>query len=86
MLQGEENDPPIWGPAAFSELEGTAILDLLDSQTVSVGRSVSQSYDPDSGMGEFVFQLDQIVPPDEVASVTILGQTFSLEGLTPAAE
>lgn len=47
---------------------------------------MSQSYNPDTGMGEFVFQLNQIVDPDEVTSLTILGQTFSLGGLLPVEE
>ena len=86
MIQGEENDFRMWGPAAFSEIESTTVLNLLDGQTASVGRAVSQSYNPDTGMGEFVFQLNQIVDPDEVTSLTILGQTFSLGGLLPVEE
>ena len=86
MIQGEENDFRMWGPAAFSEIESTTVLNLLDGQTASVGRTVSQSYNPDTGMGEFVFQLNQIVDPDEVTSLTILGQTFSLGGLLPVEE
>ena len=59
---------------------------LLDGQSASVGRSVSQSYNPETGIGEFVFQLNQIADPKEAVSVTLLGQTFSLEGLDPVRE
>lgn len=85
-IQGEGNDSRIWGPVAFSEIESTTVLNLLDGQSASVGRSVSQSYNPETGIGEFVFQLNQIADPDKVTSVTILGQSFSLEGLTPVRE
>ena len=86
MIQGEENDFRMWGPAAFSEIESTTVLNLLDGQTASVGRAVSQSYNPETGIGEFVFQLNQIADPEEAVSVTLLGQTFSLEGLDPVRE
>ena len=85
-IQGEGNDSRMWGPVAFSEIESTTVLNLLDGQSASVGRSVSQSYNPETGIGEFVFQLNQIADPKEAVSVTLLGQTFSLEGLDPVRE
>lgn len=85
-IQGEGNDSRMWGPVAFSEIESTTHLNLPDSQSASVGQSVSQNYNPVTGLGEFVFQLNQIADPEKVVSITILGQTFSLEGMIPEQE
>lgn len=81
LIQGEGDDPRMWGPTTFSQIEGAAVLNLSDGQAVSMGRSVSQSYDPITGAGTFIFQLDRIVDPDKAVSMTILDQTLSLEGL-----
>ena len=62
---------------ALKDIEKTIFLHLEDGTAISVGRPVSQAYHPDQGRGEFVFQFDQIIDPDEVVSLTILGQTFS---------
>ena len=62
---------------ALKDIEKTIFLHLEDGTAISVGRPVSQAYHPDQGIGEFVFQFDQIIDPDEVVSLTILGQTFS---------
>ncbi len=67
------------------------------SVTLSDGRSIAMRNegmtmsidepgdDPEESAGLLLFWPEEFIDPVEVASVTILGQTFSLEGLTPTA-
>lgn len=82
-LQGEENDSRMWGPTEMSYMEEGAVLHMADGKAVAVRRVVSQTYDQNTGAAYCVFQTEEIVKPEDVVSVTLLGQTFSLDGLTP---
>ena len=82
-LQGEENDSRMWGPTEMSYMEEGAVLHMADGEAVAVRRVVSQTYDQNTGAAYCVFQTEEIVKPENVVSVTLLGQTFSLDGLTP---
>lgn len=69
------------------------------SVTLSDGRTIPMSYDkvkddwhmnynevkenPEESEGLMVFSPEEFLDPAEVVSITILGQTFSLDGLTP---
>lgn len=76
-LVAEESAAHLLASPALKDIEKTISLNLEDGTAISVGRSVSETYNPDQGTGEFIFQFDQIIDPDEVVSLTILGQTFS---------
>lgn len=82
-LQGEGNDSRMWGPTEMSYMEEGAVLHMADGKAVAVRRVVSQTYDQNTGAAYCVFQTEEIVKPEDVVSVTLLGQTFSLDGLTP---
>ena len=84
QLAGEENDARIWGSPAATDWEGRTLLTLTDGTQVAISRQITLAYDPTNGVNNCVFQPEKVIEPAEVASVTILGQTFSLEGLIPA--
>ena len=42
---------------------------------------MSQIYDQNTGAAYCVFQTEEIVKPENVVSVTLLGQTFSLDSI-----
>jgi len=84
-VRGAENDSRMWGPIALSGIRERTFLNLPDGQSIPVGRSVSQTYNSDTGIRKYVFQPGRITDPKQIVSVTILGQTFSLDGLSPAA-
>lgn len=81
-LQGEGNDSRMWGPTEMSYMEEGAVLHMADSEAVTVRRVVSQTYDQNAGAAYCVFQTEEIVKPENVVSVTLLGQTFSLNNLS----
>lgn len=82
-LQGEGNDSRMWGPTEMNYMEEGAVLRMADGETVAVRRVVSQTYDQNTGAVYCVFQTEEIVRPEDVVSITLLGQTFSLDGLAP---
>jgi len=86
QLTGQADDPRMWGPPGLAGVAETITLHMAAGEEVAMERSVSQSYDPVQGRGEFVFQPRQVIDPAQVTSITILGQTFSLEGLSPAEQ
>ena len=81
-LQGEGNDSRMWGPTEMSWMEEGAVLHMADGETVAVGRVVSQTYDQNTGAAYCVFQTEEIVKPENVVSVTLLGQTIHLDTKT----
>lgn len=84
-LNSEGNTPQVWGPSEMTSMEEEADLHLKNGDVVTVRRVVSQTRDGESGEIHSVFQTDQIIPPEDVTAVTILGQTFSLDDLQPVA-
>ena len=85
-LRGAENDPRMWGPPELSDMWNSLVLNLANGESVVMGQSVSQSYNPDKGTGQFVLQTERVIEPEDVVSVTILDQTISLEGLAAAED
>lgn len=85
-LQVQPNDPRLWGMTEFSDVMDTTVLTLADGGTVRAENAYGQSYDPTTGEARFVFRLGQITDPEQVASLSFLDQTFSLEGLEPEGE
>lgn len=84
FVNGTPNDSRMWGPPGLSGIYESLVLNMKNGDSVAMSQSVSQTYNPESGEGRLVFQTEQIIEPENVVSVTLLGQTFSLEGLTPA--
>lgn len=82
-LQSKANNPQVFGPSEMTSMEEEAILHLTGGEAVTLQRVVSQTQDQDTGVIHSVFQTDQIIQPEDVVSITLLGQTFSLDGLTP---
>lgn len=78
-LQREENDLDMWNSTEMTHMEEGAVLQMADGQAVTMMRVTSQSYDSNTGAIHCVFQTDKVIEPDHVVSVTILGQTFSLD-------
>ena len=74
---GETRD---FGPSELTGIEEEAVLHLADGSDVAVRRMVSQTQDEKTGAVDSVFQTDTIIAPEEVVSVTLLGQTFALAG------
>ena len=85
-LQVQPDDPRLWGMTEFADVMDTTVLTLADGGEVRAGSAYSQSYNPTTGEARFIFRLDQITDPEQVASLSFLGQTLSLEGLEPAVE
>ena len=85
-LQVQPNDPRLWGMTEFSDVMDTTVLTLADGGMVRAENAYGQSYDPTTGEARFVFRLGQITDPEQVTALSFLGQTFSLEGLEPAAD
>ena len=84
LVKGTPHDSRMWGPPGLSGIYESLVLNMTDGDSVAMSQSVSQTYNPESGEGWLVFQTEQIIEPENVVSVTLLGQTFSLDGLTPA--
>lgn len=84
FVNGTPNDSRMWGPPGLSGIYESLALNMADGDSVTMSQSVSQTYNPESGEGRLVFQTERIIQPENVVSVTLLGQTFSLEGLDPA--
>lgn len=82
-LQSKENNPREFELSEMTSMEEEAILHLTGGEAVTLRRVVSQTQDRDTGVIHSVFQTDQIIQPENVVSVTLLGQTFSLDDLTP---
>lgn len=82
-LQSKENNPREFGPSEMTSMEEEAVLHLTGDEAVTLRRVVSQTYDQNTGVIHSVFQTDQIIQPENVVSVTLLGRTFSLDDLTP---
>ena len=83
-LERENADPQEWEHSEMTSMEEEAVLRLANGEEVTLRRVVSQTQDQESGGVRCVFQTDQVLKPEDVTSVTILGQTFSLAGLTAA--
>ena len=81
-LQGEGSDSRMWGPTEMNYMEEGAVLHMADGETVAVGRVVSQTYDQNTGAAYCVFQTEEIVKPENVVLVTLLGQTIHLDTKT----
>lgn len=82
-LESKANNPQVFGPSEMTSMEEEAVLHLTGGEAVTLRRVVSQTYDQDTGVIHSVFQTDQIIEPENVVAITLLGQTFSLDGLTP---
>lgn len=82
-LTGSEEDEQMWGPPEASDWEGKTFLNTVDGKSIPASGYISITYDPNEGQGDSALQIDQIINPADVVSVTILGQTFSLDGLIP---
>lgn len=84
FVNGTPHDSRMWGPPGLSGVYESLVLNMENGDSVAMSQSVSQTYNPESGEGRLVFQTEQIIEPENVVSVTVLGQTFSLDGLAPA--
>lgn len=84
FVNGTPNDSRMWGPPGLSDIYESLVLNMADGESVAMSQSVSQTYNPESGEGRLVFQTERIIQPENVVSVTLLGQTFSLENVTTA--
>lgn len=81
VLQGEMEER-VLEESDLSRIEEDASLHLADGTEVSVRRMVSQTTDEATGAVHSIFQTDMILEPEDVTAITLLGQTFSLDGLT----
>ncbi|RHR05649.1 hypothetical protein DWX58_14020 [Pseudoflavonifractor sp. AF19-9AC] len=81
VLQGEMEERA-WEESDLARVEEDASLRLADGTEVSVRRMVSQTTDEATGAVHSIFQTDMILEPEDVTAITLLGQTFSLDGLT----
>lgn len=79
-LQSQTGETQDFGPSELTSIEEEAVLHLADGSDVTVRRMVSQTQDEKTGAINSVFQTDRILAPEDVVSVTLLGQTFSLAG------
>ena len=75
-LQGEEHDSRMWGPVGLSSLMEETFLTLADGSTLPMSRLLDLTYNSDAGQAEAVFQLERITDPEQVASVTVFGETI----------
>lgn len=83
-LERENVDPQAWELSEMTSMEEEAVLRLANGEEVTLRRVVSQTQDQETGAVRCVFQTDTILKPEDVVSITLLDQTFSLEGLTVA--
>ena len=81
VLRGEPGEERTLEESDLTRIEEEALLHLADGEEVPIRRMVSQTIDADTGAVHSVFQTDTILKPEDVGSVTLLGQTFSLEEL-----
>lgn len=82
-ISGTPNDSRMWGPPGLSGIYDSLVLNMANGDLVAMSQSVSQTYNPETGEGRLVFQTERIIEPENVLSVTLLGQTFSLDDLQP---
>lgn len=82
VLQGEPGEERTLEESDLTRIEEDAVLHLADGSEVPIRRMVSQTVDGETGAVHSVFQTDTILKPEDVVSITLLGQTVSLEGLT----
>ena len=75
-LQGEEHDSRMWGPVGLSSLMEETSLTLADGSTLLMSRLLDLTGNPETGRVEAVFQLERITDPEQVASVTVFGETI----------
>ena len=81
VLQGEMEERAL-EESDLARIEEDASLHLADGTEVSIRRMVSQTTDEATGAVHSIFQTDIILEPEDVTAITLLGQTFSLDGLT----
>lgn len=81
VLKGGVDDEVTSGPSDLTRIEEDAALNLAGGEVVTIRRMVSQTCDQGAGTVHSVFQTDMILKPEDVVSITLLGQTVSLEGL-----
>ena len=81
VLQGEMEERAL-EESDLARIEEDASLHLADGTEVSIRRMVSQTTDEATGAVHSIFQTDMILEPEDVTAITLLGQTFSLDGLT----
>lgn len=81
VLQGEMEERAL-EESDLARIEENASLHLADGTEVSIRRMVSQTTDEATGAVHSIFQTDIILEPEDVTAITLLGQTFSLDGLT----
>lgn len=77
-LERENADPQEWELSEMTSMEEEAVLRLASGEEVALRRVVSQTQDQETGAVRCVFQTDTILKPEDVVSITLLGQTFSL--------
>ena len=82
-ISGTPNDSRMWGPPGLSGIYDSLVLNMANGDLVAMSQSVRQTYNPETGEGRLVFQTERIIEPENVLSVTLLGQTFSLDDLQP---
>lgn len=83
-LERENADPQEWEHSDMTSMEEDAVLHLANGEGVTLRRVVSQTQDQETGAVRCVFQTDTILKPEDVVSITLLGQTFSLAERTAA--
>ena len=81
VLRGEMEERAL-EESDLARIEEDASLHLADGTEVSIRRMVSQTTDEAIGAVHSIFQTDIILEPEDVTAITLLGQTFSLDGLT----
>lgn len=86
VLQGEPGAERTLEESDLTRIEEDAVLHLSDGSEVPIRRMVSQTVDGGTGAVHSVFQTDTILKPEDVVSITLLGQTVSLEGLAFAQD
>ena len=84
QLTGEDYGLDFWASSDWIDFQENIFLNMTDGSKISMGRAISQTYNPDEKMGEFVFQTAQIIDPTLVTSVTLFNQTFPLEHPAPS--
>lgn len=83
-LERENAETQKWELSEMTSMEEEAVLHLAKGEAVTLRRVVSQTQDQETGAVRCVFQTDQVLKLEDVTSITILGQTFSLVELTAA--
>lgn len=68
---------------AFSDWKGRTAVYMADGSVTAAKEVVSINCNLKDGSGMFVFRLEEMIDPAQVAGVTILGQDLPLDGLVP---